>query len=387
METQFSTTIPIAPTILLTAPRDVPWTESWTLDAATMWRCSVSGLTAVHHQDAGSNWQPQWRPWPGEQIRIDVARPQAVTGRTVTVDRSLLTLTPGQRFSRAMLTLGIRSSKGGHHQIELPEQANLQTVTVDGKTLPIRQDGRLVTVPLEPGSQTVILAWNQLNDSMTRVQGPEVNVGDAAVNAAVTVHMPDHRWILLAGGPRLGPAVLFWSYLIVVMVVAVGLGKTVVTPLRTQHWLLLGLGLTQVPAVVALLVVGWLLAMGTRCRKAPENALAFNGIQLLLAILTAAALAGLYTAIERGLLGIPDMQIAGNHSTRFQLNWTQDRIEGIMPTPWVISLPQWIYHLLMLVWSLWLAFSLVSWLRWAWGCFSTGHLWKPVKWRRKKNSS
>jgi hypothetical protein len=387
METQYATTIPIAPSILLTAPRDKPWTESWALDAATMWRCSVSGLTAVHHQDAGRNWQPQWRPWPGEQVRIDVTRPQAVTGRTITVDRALLALTPGQRFSRATLTLGIRSSKGGHHQVELPEQANLQTVTIDGKTLPIRQDGRLVTVPLEPGNQTVILAWNQLSDSMIRVQGPGVNVGDAAVNASVTFHMPDHRWILLAGGPRLGPAVLFWSYLIVVMVVAVGLGKTVVTPLRTHQWLLLGLGLTQVPVAVALMVVGWLLAMGTRCRKAPENALAFNGIQLLLVILTAAALAGLYTAIERGLLGIPDMQIAGNHSTRLQLNWTQDRMDGIMPIPWVISLPQWSYHLLMLAWSLWLAFSLVSWLGWVWGCFSKGNLWKPVKWRRKKKSA
>ena len=97
----------------------------------------------------------------------------------------------------------------------------------------------------------------------------------------------------------------------------------------------------------------------------------------------ASALVGLYTAIERGLLGIPDMQIAGNHSTRFQLNWNMDRIESIMPTPWVLSLPQWIYHLLMLAWSLWLAFSLVSWLRWGWGCFSKDRLWMPVKWRRK----
>ena len=385
MEAQFSTTIPIAPTILLTAPRDGEWTETWTLDAATMWRCSASGLAAVHHQDADRNWQPQWRPWPGEQVTIDVSRPQAVSGRTITVDRSMLSLTPGQRFSRAMLTLGIRSSKGGHHQIELPTQANLQAVRIDGKSLPIRQDGQLVTVPLEPGSQTVSLEWNQLNDSMTRIHGPRVNVGGAAVNAAVTFHMPDHRWILMAGGPRLGPAVLFWSYLIVVILVAVGLGKTTLTPLRTHHWLLLGLGLTQVPAGVALVVVGWLLAMGTRCRKAPEKALAFNGIQLLLAILTVAALVGLYTAIERGLLGIPDMQIAGNHSTRFQLNWTQDRIDGTMPTPWVVSLPQWIYHLLMLVWSLWLAFSLLSWLRWAWGCFSKRRLWEPIKWRRRTN--
>ena len=383
MQTQFSATIPIAPAILLTAPQDVPWTESWTLDAATLWRCSVSGLTVVHHQDASRNWQPQWRPWPGEQVRIEVTRPQAVSGRTITVDRSALALTPGQRFSRATLTLDIRSSKGGHHQIEIPQQANLQTVAIDGKELPIRQDGRLVTVPLEPGSQTVALEWNQLNDSMIRVQGPQVNIGDAAVNAAVTFHMPDHRWILLAGGPRLGPAVLFWSYLIVVIMVAVGLGKTVLAPLRTRDWLLLGLGLTQVPALVALLVVGWLLAMGTRCRRAPEKAVAFNATQLLLVILTLAALAALYSAIERGLLGIPDMQIAGNLSTRFQLNWTQDRIGGIMPTPWVVSLPQWVYHLLMLVWSLWLAFSLVAWLRWAWECFSKDHLWKPVKWRRK----
>ncbi|MBC2711116.1 MAG: hypothetical protein HGJ94_09005 [Desulfosarcina sp.] len=382
METQFSATIPIAPTILLTAPQDVPWAETWTLDAATMWRCTVSGLTVVHHQDTGRNWQPQWRPWPGEQVAIEVARPEAVPGRTITVDSARLGLTPGNRFSRATLTLGIRSSKGGHHQMELPMQANLQTVTVNGKSLPIRQDGQLVTVPLEPGAQTVGVEWLQLNDSMNLIKGPRVNVGDSAVNAAVTFHMPDNRWILFTGGPRLGPAVLFWSYVIVVVLVAVGLGKTVVTPLRTLHWLLLGLGLTQVPAVVAVLVVGWLLALGYRCRKdAPDNAMAFNLIQVLLVTITVAALVGLYTAIERGLLGIPDMQIAGNHSTRFQLNWAQDRIGGTMPTPWVVSLPQWIYHLLMLAWSLWLAFSLVSWLRWGWGCFSKDRLWKPIKWR------
>jgi hypothetical protein len=383
-ETQFLTAIPIQPTIRLTAPSNVPWTETWTLDAATMWRCVVSGLTVVHHQDASHNWQPQWRPWPGEQVAIEVSRPEPVPGRTVTVDRAQLALTPGQRFSRAALTLGIRSSKGGHHQIELPDQANLQAVTIDGRSLPVRQDGRLVTVPLEPGARTVGATWLQLNDSMTLIRGPRVDVGVAAVNAAVTFNMPAQRWILFAGGPNLGPAVLFWSYVIVVMVAAMGLGKTNITPLRTHQWILLGLGLTQVPAGVAVLVVGWLMALGCRCRMgAPDSPLAFDLIQVLLVIVTLAALTGLYSAIERGLLGIPDMQIAGNHSTRFQLNWFQDRINGQMPSPWVVSPPLWVYRLLMLAWSLWLAFSLVSWLRWGWGCFSKAHLWKPIKWRRK----
>lgn len=388
IEAIFSATLPIVPTIQLTAPSNVPWTETWVLDASTMWHVVTTGLTVVHHQNAGHRWQPQWRPWPGERVKIEVTRPTAIAGRSVTLDHARLVMTPGARVSRVGLTLGVRSSQGGQHQIELPEQANLQSVTINGNSLPIRQDGRLVTVPLEPGAQTVDLEWLHLSPSMNLISPPPVRVGNAAVNAAVTVHMPDHRWILFAGGPRLGPAVLFWSYVILVIGAAMALGKTNLTPLGSRQWILLGMGLTQVPAAVAVLVVAWLLGMGYRCRNsAPRAPLAFNLVQVVLAAATLAALAGLYLAIERGLLGIPDMQIAGNHSTRFQLNWAQDRIQGIMPTPWVVSLPQWTYRLLMLAWSLWLAFSLVSWLRWAWGCFSDQGLWKPIRWRFRTPSS
>ena len=385
VETHFTSTLPIAATIRLTAPRQVPWTEVWTLDAAPLWQCTISGLTVVHHQDAGRNWQPQWRPWPGEQVTIAILRPAAVPGQTITVDSVRLETTPGQRVSRSVLDMGLRSSRGGHHQIELPAQANLQMVKIDGKSLPIRQDGQLVTVPLTPGGQSVHIQWQQLTDSLVHIQSPLVHVGQAAVNADLTIRMPDQRWILFAGGPTWGPAVLFWSYAIVVVLIALGLGRTRLTPLRRHHWLLLALGLTQVPAPVAVLVVGWLLALGVRCRQSmPDRAWAFNLVQVILVALTLAALAGLYAAIERGLLGIPDMQIAGNHSSRLQLHWTQDRIDGMLPTPWVVSLPLWIYRLFMLAWSLWLAFSLVAWLRWGWGCFSTQQLWKPLRWRRRR---
>jgi hypothetical protein len=32
----------------------------------------------------------------------------------------------------------------------------------------------------------------------------------------------------------------------------------------------------------------------------------------------------------------------------------------------------------MLAWSLWLAASLVGWLKWAWTAFSTGGFWRPA---------
>jgi hypothetical protein len=42
----------------------------------------------------------------------------------------------------------------------------------------------------------------------------------------------------------------------------------------------------------------------------------------------------------------------------------------------------------MLAWALWLANSLLNWLRWGWGCFSAGGLWRKsprplfARWRR-----
>jgi hypothetical protein len=183
----------------------------------------------------------------------------------------------------------------------------------------------------------------------------------------------------------MGPAVLFWSYLIVVIIAATGLGKENLTPLQTRQWLLLGLGITQIPTFAAIIVVLWLLALGFRKKRGgPENALAYNFTQFFLVILTFAALVSLYTAIEKGLLGIPHMQIAGNGSSNYSLNWTQDRVENLMPQPFALALHQGVYHFLMLIWALWLAFSLLKWLRWGWNCFSGQGLWKKIRLRKRK---
>jgi hypothetical protein len=76
-------------------------------------------------------------------------------------------------------------------------------------------------------------------------------------------------------------------------------------------------------------------------------------------------------------LGLPEMQIAGNGSTAYALSWYQDRSGSVLPRGLVLSVPLWVYRFLMLAWALWLAFALLGWLRWAWGSFSSGGLWKP----------
>ncbi len=112
----------------------------------------------------------------------------------------------------------------------------------------------------------------------------------------------------------------------------------------------------------------------------------FNVMQVFLAILTLAALAALFFAIQQGLLGHPDMQIGGNGSSGHSLRWYQDRIDSELPTAWVLTVPLLAYRISMLLWALWLAIALLRWLRWGWDCFSESSVWKkaPPKPKKKK---
>jgi hypothetical protein len=160
------------------------------------------------------------------------------------------------------------------------------------------------------------------------------------------------------------------------------------TPLRFHHWLLLGLGLTQVPVSAAAVVVAWLLALGARReagRRIPGRW--FDVAQVALVLLTLAAVAALLVSIQVGLLGLPEMQIAGNGSTSHTLRWYQDRADATLPRASVISLPLLAYRIAMLAWALWLAQALLRWLRWGWDCFTSGELWRPLRRRAPKVAS
>lgn len=376
-EMAWASTLKQASPIILQAPNGVAWTERWILDASPIWHCELSGIAVIHHQNQAGFWMPTWQPWPGERVTITVSRPQAMSGQTLTIEKADLNLTPGKRYTNGDVSFAVRTSKGGEHRVSIPVNATISEVMVDQKGQPIKRDGAAVIIPLRPGFQDVHLVWQQPSAASFFIQGPAVSVGPQAVNADVVFQMPSHRWILWVHGPRLGPAVLFWSYVVIVILVALALGRITWLPLKTWQWILLGLGLTQVHPALSLVIVGWLLALGLRkARPVPGHRFAFNVTQVLLAVWTLAALVCLYVAVQEGLLGIPDMQIAGNGSSDSYLHWTQDRIETTMPQPWVLSLPLFVFRILMLLWALWLAYSLLKWLRWGWHCFTEGGLWK-----------
>ncbi len=366
------------PDVELIAPEVTSWTEVWQLNASPIWHVETSGIPVIHQQQRGHRF-PQWRPWPGERVSLRVSRPEGVEGRTLTIDLSNLTLKPGQRATDADLSFEVRSSQGVQHPLTLPQGADLQSVMIDGRTQPIRDENGVVTLPLAPGAHEVRLTWRSANGISALFATPAVDLGAASVNASTQIELPRSRWVLFTGGPSLGPAVMFWGLLIVIVVVALGLGRTGRTPLKTHHWLLLGIGLSQIPIYLSIIVVGWLFALDARGRLNAElPKWQFNLMQVGLVLLTLVALGLLFYAVKQGLLGLPEMQIAGNGSSGYLLRWFEDRAGNLPSDAWVLSVPLTIYRLLMLAWALWIAFALLRWLRWSWDAFSSGGYWRSI---------
>jgi len=365
--------------ITLKASQSSGWVERWKVDVSPIWHVTSEGIAPAHHQQQG-NWLPQYLPWPGDEVILKVTRPEGVPGSLLTVVGSNMTVSPGKRATDTLLSLKVRASQGGRYEMTLPQQAQLQSVIIDGRSQPIRQEERKVSLPLHPGEQQYVLKWREPTGINTGWKTPQVDLGQPSVNTRIKVKLAGDRWTLFAFGPTLGPAVLFWGELLVLIAIAIVLGRLKQwTPLGTGSWFLLGIGLTQVSPASALLVVGALLALGYRKQIDTTGMKYFNLLQIALALLVIVGASSLLWAVQQGLLGVPRMQIAGNGSTASELNWYQDRSDALLPQASIISLPLTVYRWLMLAWALWLALSVLKWSQWAWGAFTHGESWRHVK--------
>ena len=367
------------PELTLTATASPQWLERWRVASSPRWHLATDGVPAV--QPPGAS-HAEWWPWPGEQLTLRAQRPEPAPGPTVTVERVTLGQRTGARGAELQAELTLRSSLGGDYRLRSPPGATLQRVELDGnaQTRP-EQDGEVV-LPLHPGVQHARILWRLAAEAGPWTTTAPLALPTPATNIGVALQLPADRWPLWVRGPDIGPALLYWGVLGVVVAVAIALGLAVrhwrlSMPLSTWQWLLLGIGMSTVNSAGSLAVVAWFFALEFRRRwTPPARPLVHNLVQLALMALTLIAVTSLAYTIPQSLLAAPDMQVTGNGSSHLDYRWYQDRTQSALPQAAVFSLPLWSYRLAMLAWSLWLAFALLGWARWGWDGLTTGGLWR-----------
>ncbi|MGS1120176.1 hypothetical protein [Rhodanobacter sp. UC4436_H3] len=360
--------------IILEAPPLGDRSEVWEVGAAPMWHVDAEGVPTSASDDG-----LRFDPLPGEKLQLAITQPVAVAGDSLAIDGAQLTVRSGERASELQLDMRVRSTRGGEHAIDLPPGSELTDARRDNQPINLAvRDGKL-SLPLLPGAHDYAVHLREPLGVATRVRTPALDLHAPVANIGLDLQLPQDRWVLWTWGPTDGPAVLYWSQVLVLLIAAWLLARYAPTPLRLRHWVLLGLGFSAFAWSAFALVVVWLIALGLRARmRAAEQVerLRFNLLQLGLAALTVLALCVLIGAVPQGLLGLPDMHVAGNGSSASNLHWFADRSDGSLPLAGALSLPLWIYKLAMLAWALWLANALIGWLRWAFDAWTHGGYWR-----------
>ena len=357
---------------LASRPSD-SWVEQWILVASPTWNVTLEGLPPVYAPEA-SNLVPRWNPWPGEAAHLKISRAEAQTGATITVASVQSETSVGLRQRTQHLSLSVRSSLGEDFSLRLPAEAEIRSLKLDGKELPVRIDSGQLQIPLHPGDQSVEVEWQSTLDLRPAIAVAPVSLPFPSANIQTVLKVPDGRWVLWTHGPLRGPAVRFWSILICSVLAGTALGRLRSSPLSSRDWVLLCIGLTQVSLPGALALAGWLLCISLRARQPYANVRPwiYNLLQTGLVFWTLAALAILASAVARGLLGTPEMFITGNGSSQFVLRWYQAQSTGALPQPGCVQVSLWWYRLAMLLWALWLAGAVLGWLKKGWEAFSAG---------------
>jgi hypothetical protein len=326
-------------------------------------------------------WVYEFYPRPGEKLVAHITRPERAEGSTLALDSVKQSVEFGKRSANTTLAFQYRSTQGGRHAITLPKTARVTAVRLDGRSAQVRPDDGALSIELLPGAHRVEVEWETPSGAAVRSQPENVDLHASASNVETRISVPADRWPLFVAGAGVGPAVLYWSELVVFVITAILLGRWRRSPLRTHEWLLLGFGLSTLSWAVLLLVGLWLFAFEWRQRWAgAAERRQFNAVQVALAALTVIAVGTLvFSGIRQSLLASPDMGVTGPGSYGTTFGWFLDRAHSALPQPTVFSVPMWVYRTLMFAWALWLVLALLRWLRWAWTAWKSNGIWRSAE--------
>ncbi|VAW42691.1 hypothetical protein MNBD_GAMMA01-494 [hydrothermal vent metagenome] len=372
------------PEIKLLAASNSHYLETWEILASPQWNIDISGVEIMTPADIEGKLDDYfthvYKPRPNESLTIKINRPQATAGEIISVESINNVFRIGQRSTKVLTTIVYRATQGGNFYINLAKTADINRVAYDGVESNLTNDDGVVAVSFLPGKHKVIIDW-QVNKSLNIInQTPSISLQNNYTNISQQVQIPKSRWILYGYSKGVGPAFLYWGEFLVFTLLAFFLARLPYSILKFWQWLVLGYAFGTVSWFAFGFVTIWLFFIGWKNQQ-PQVAKNTKSIllQWFTLFVTAIVLIVFIGAVASGLLSYPNMGVTGMNSYASNLNWFMDTSQNQLPNITIISVPIWWYKALMLLWSIWVSFALINWLKQVINGFDKNQWWRKPK--------
>jgi hypothetical protein len=368
----------------LLAEKSEHYLEVWKILSSPQWNVELSGVPIITPLDIVDRMDDyfvhSYKPRPGESLNIKVSRPQAVEGNIVSIESIKNTYSVGKRATKTITTIYYRATQGGSFIIQLDENAVINSVSYDGVDSNLTNEKGLISVGFLPGGHKVVIDWQVDTSFGTINTTPTISLESAYTNISQTIKIAKNRRELYGKSQAVGPAMIYWGEFLFFTVLAFFLARLPYSILKFWQWLALGYAFGTVSWFAFGFIAIWLFYVGWKKQYVAEDknykTILLQWFTLVFTFFTLVVFIG---SVAYGLLSYPQMGIVGQNSYASHLNWFLDVHQGQLPSITIISLPIWWYKGLMLVWSIWVSFSLLNWLKQLLKSLHKNHWWGRSK--------
>ena len=342
----------------LTSPDLAERTEIWSIRTSEFWLLDYDGLTPIQSEDELTSFIPL----SNETLALQFSRPTQVPGQFVTVERAQITMAAQERNTRTLLHLQVNATQTDELTVELPDDAAILGVLADNEQLPI-PPSTTVLLPINLGLNSYLVEWKTDTGVKPFQSTPAINLSHGARNVNYSVSVPQDRWVIWTGGLMEKPDVLTWIVALGLVVIGLGLVRIPNIELSTTEVIVLAIGAALTSTWIFFVIGIWKLLIWLRARNLDQtySMWLYRTTQVALALVGIATAVFVVYLVANVLIGTSAVPAASQ-----TLSWFADEIGESLPVVWLFSVPQWVYLVLILAWSLWLALVLVRWAREAW---------------------
>ncbi len=390
-EFQWSSRLDRVPELTLTATDSEQYIETWEVVSSPQWHVSIAGVPLVASEamayDVDDYFVHVYMPRPDETLTMQISRPQAVAGDVLSIDSINHVYTVGKRTTKAETKIIYRATQGGHFEVNLDPAALVKKVTFDGVESNLINEDGVVAVSFLPGQHNVSIEWHLNQELSAWHRTPSINLNNHYSNLNQTIKVPRDRWLLWGGSEGVGPAFLYWGELLVFAVLAFFLARIRYSPLKVWQWLVLGCAFGTFSWLAFSVVASWLFFVGWKQQFTGFESRAKSILlQWFSLFFTAATIGVLVATVAYGLLSYPDMGVAGQNASSSRLYWYLDSGQNLLPNITLLSVHLWWYKLLILLWSIWVSFAVLNWLKQLLMSLNREDWWPKFK-RKKDNKA